>query len=231
MHELGHNLLLSHQGNDLFYVNSEETPYACDPTEFIYPTPPEKYPMCFGDIYGNMSTIHASVMNYRYQFSGVRIEGDRFRHIYSYGENGCKEPEDSPKYACRVDKQDGKIDNPKCDCDFDEWRKKIVNMGRALDYRSEEDFFRDYLDGVLEGNPSNALEASIGYYFTPKKYKEVVPAVYQIRGFFTQKIQDYLVSKYVGELAAQGLESGVHYSIVQSGDGMKNIIINEKRAQ
>jgi hypothetical protein len=102
MHELGHNLNLTHNQND-------------DPTN-------------------NFSTIHVSIMNYRYQMSGVPavpgISGI-LTHTYSYGNNYPAYCLGSPKQRCIIaeyaalvyfgDPSLCNVFDPYCDTDVQEW--------------------------------------------------------------------------------------------------------------
>ncbi|MFP2929875.1 hypothetical protein ACLESO_32715 [Pyxidicoccus sp. 3LG] len=89
IHELGHNLALDHNGND---------------------------------VAGKYSVVHDSVMNYRYQLTGVSNSG---WHSYSYGGNGCFSCDSSPKSEC-IECRDGFLGCGfpgcgSCDCDVNEW--------------------------------------------------------------------------------------------------------------
>ncbi|WP_426735421.1 hypothetical protein [Myxococcus faecalis] len=96
IHELGHNLDLDHNGND---------------------------------VGGQYSVVHDSVMNYRYQFTGVSHSG---WHSYSFGDNGCATCGSSPKYEC-VSCRDGFLGCSfpgcgSCDCDVGEWGSLEVDF-------------------------------------------------------------------------------------------------------
>lgn len=101
IHELGHNLSLAHNGNDV------ENQY---------------------------SVVHNSVMNYRYQLSGVSNSG---WHSYSFGGNGCMACGTSPKAACAACRDGfmgcGFPGCGSCDCDVNEWGSL------ALDYSDDGD--------------------------------------------------------------------------------------------
>lgn len=101
IHELGHNLALSHNGND---------------------------------VTNQYSTVHNSVMNYRYQFAGVAGTG---RHTYSFGSNACAACASSPKAACKECRSGlfgcGWFGCGSCDCDVNEWG------ALALDFSSDSD--------------------------------------------------------------------------------------------
>jgi hypothetical protein len=101
IHELGHNLALSHNGND---------------------------------VTGQYSEVHNSVMNYRYQLTGVSGSG---WHSYSYGSNGCAACGTSPKAACNECRNGflgcGYPGCGSCDCDVNEWGSL------ALDFSDDGD--------------------------------------------------------------------------------------------
>ncbi|MFP2906912.1 hypothetical protein ACLESD_18080 [Pyxidicoccus sp. 3LFB2] len=101
IHELGHNLALDHNGND---------------------------------VAGQYSEVHDSVMNYRYQLSGVGHSG---WHSYSSGGNGCASCETSPKAECGSCRGGfmgcGFPGCGACDCDVDEWGSL------ALDFSEDGD--------------------------------------------------------------------------------------------
>lgn len=89
IHELGHNLALSHNGNE---------------------------------VANQYSVVHDSVMNYRYQFSGVSNSG---WHSYSFGDNACAACGTSPKSEC-ISCRNGFMGCGfpgcgTCDCDLNEW--------------------------------------------------------------------------------------------------------------
>lgn len=96
IHELGHNLALDHNGNDLA---------------------------------GQYSEVHNSVMNYRYQLSGVSHSG---WHSYSFGGNGCAACGTSPKYKCAECRGGflgcGYPGCGSCDCDVNEWGSLAVDF-------------------------------------------------------------------------------------------------------
>ncbi|MCP3139588.1 hypothetical protein [Pyxidicoccus xibeiensis] len=117
IHELGHNLALDHNGNDV----------------------PDQY-----------SVVHDSVMNYRYQLSGVGHSG---WHSYSNGDNACAACAASPKSEC-IECRDGFMGCgfpgcSTCDCDLNEWGMLELDFsddgdasdgtGRALLARYEPD--------------------------------------------------------------------------------------------
>jgi hypothetical protein len=96
IHELGHNLALDHNGND---------------------------------VAGKYSEVHDSVMNYRYQLSGVGHSG---WHSYSFGDNGCATCGASPKAEC-IECRDGIwgcgfAGCDACDCDVNEWGSLEVDF-------------------------------------------------------------------------------------------------------
>lgn len=88
VHEVGHNLTLGHNGN------FDRSPSNAN------------------------SLIHGSVMNYRYQFSGVPRNGNRA--TYSDGTGSCAACVSSPKAAC-VSCGCGGPQCNNCDCDIAEW--------------------------------------------------------------------------------------------------------------
>lgn len=74
-----------------------------------------------GNNNGNNSVVFASVMNYRYQFTGVDINN---RDTYSHGVNACASCTTSPKQACidcRAVGACGLSFCTGCDCDRDDW--------------------------------------------------------------------------------------------------------------
>ena len=84
-----------------------------------------------GNNNGANSSVHRSVMNYRYQFAGVPATG---RHTYSSGGGGCAACATSPKQACVDLKNAGQCASAAgatCDCDLNEW-------GSAIDYDMTE---------------------------------------------------------------------------------------------
>ncbi|MBZ4416018.1 hypothetical protein [Myxococcus sp. RHSTA-1-4] len=96
IHELGHNLALDHNGND---------------------------------VAGQYSEVHNSVMNYRYQLTGVSHSG---WHSYSFGGNGCAACGSSPKAEC-IECRDGFLGCGfpgcgSCDCDVNEWGSLAVDF-------------------------------------------------------------------------------------------------------
>ncbi len=72
-----------------------------------------------GNNNGENSIVYESIMNYRYQMSGLGPTG---RHTYSHGTNACADCAASPKEACVIDAQDGVCPLfPNCDCDLNDW--------------------------------------------------------------------------------------------------------------
>jgi hypothetical protein len=104
VHELGHNLNLTHNENN-------------DPN-------------------GAFSVIHVSVMNYRYQLTGVPGLSGILASTYSYGNNSFAPCYSSPKYRCELDAlaayaQYGDATvcaffDPLCDTDVNEWNSWIT---------------------------------------------------------------------------------------------------------
>jgi hypothetical protein len=94
------------------------------------------------DVNNQFSTVHNSVMNYRYQFAGVAGTG---RHTYSFGTNACMACESSPKAACGECRSGvfgcGWAGCGSCDCDVNEWGML------ALDFLTDTDSF----DGASPG--------------------------------------------------------------------------------
>jgi hypothetical protein len=91
MHELGHNLSLGHNGND------DSSPANAN------------------------STIHGSVMNYRYRHTGIPPSSST---TYSHGAAACYACAYSPKLACTTCLNQGQCGAPSCtgcDCDVNEW--------------------------------------------------------------------------------------------------------------
>lgn len=73
----------------------------------------------------NYSVVHASVMNYRYQFPGVPGRAGALVHSYSFGANACADCNTSPKQTCALVRiaapgQCAAL-SPNCDCDVNEW--------------------------------------------------------------------------------------------------------------
>lgn len=118
IHELGHNLNLTHNGND--------------------------------DATGHYSTVHNSVMNYRYQISGTSPNS---RHTYSSGSSNpfCASCSTSPKQACITLKNANQCNTQAgavCDCDVIEWWS-------AIDYDMTEG--GAYNDGIAYSSSGGTL--------------------------------------------------------------------------
>ncbi|XXF77399.1 pre-peptidase C-terminal domain-containing protein [Myxococcaceae bacterium GXIMD 01537] len=135
IHELGHNLALSHNGND---------------------------------VSNQYSSVHNSVMNYRYQFSGVPSTG---RHTYSFGTNSCAACESSPKAACSTCRSGvlgcGWFGCGSCDCDVNEWATL------AFDFSSDS----DASDGAPAGRSPRAESFEPDDKGGPRKARARMPYV------------------------------------------------------
>lgn len=164
IHELGHNLDLTHNGN--------------------------------GNNNGNNSTVHESVMNYRYQIPGLPGTG---RHTYSDGGGGCATCTGSPKQACinyEVLGQCGTIQGALCDCDLNEWGSIDLNF-RAGTQLDGADMF-----GAQAPAADEKIRAPRGR--APREVEQ--PGVRSAR-----------VQQIVAELEARGEERGRDFLV--SGDG------------
>jgi hypothetical protein len=157
IHELGHNLALSHNGNDV--VNQ-------------------------------YSNVHNSVMNYRYQFSGVTGTG---RHTYSFGTNACAACSSSPKAACADCRNGvggcGWFGCDTCDCDVNEWGTL------ALDFSSDGDASDGAPAPDDKGGPRKAL-ARVPHAEPPAflRRQEVLARKARLEARGLQEGRDYLVS-------------------------------------
>lgn len=157
IHELGHNLALSHNGNDV--VNQ-------------------------------YSTVHNSVMNYRYQFSGVTGTG---RHTYSFGTNACAACSSSPKAACADCRNGvggcGWFGCDTCDCDVNEWGTL------ALDFSNDGDASDGAPAPDDKGGPRKAL-ARVPHAEPPAflRREEVRTRKARLDARGLQEGRDYLVS-------------------------------------
>lgn len=88
------------------------------------------------DVNGNWSTIHNSIMNYRYQFSGVPGVVGVLAHTYSYGTNPAAPCSTSPKYRCLLAQYYAvliygtpgacTLVDPVCDTDVQEWNQWLT---------------------------------------------------------------------------------------------------------
>lgn len=172
IHELGHNLSLSHNGND---------------------------------VTNQYSNVHNSVMNYRYQFSGVAGTG---RHTYSFGTNACAACESSPKAAC-ADCRNGTFGCGwfgcgSCDCDVNEWGTLVLDD--TLD--------PDYSDGA---SPQQVLLAST----SSKKDKgaQTRPAVRVPHEEPPAAVLRERARTHKARLAAKGLQEGRDFRV--SADGTR----------
>ena len=106
IHELGHNLVLTHHGSGY--------------------NPP------MGGGAAPNSVIYQSVMNYRYQFAGVPGTGN---HTYSWGTQACAPCSTSPKQSCVNARNAGTCAvNANCDCDKDDWAAVDLNVFGDIDY-------------------------------------------------------------------------------------------------
>jgi len=107
------------------------------------------------DVNGNWSTIHNSVMNYRYQFSGVPGVVGVLAHTYSYGTNPVASCSTSPKYRCLLARYYAVIlygtpgactlVDPLCDTDVQEWNQWLTT---------------DFVGGTQNPNPGAPPEGA-----------------------------------------------------------------------
>lgn len=87
-----------------------------------------------GPLGPNSLNAHRSVMNYRFQLSGVPTPwgSSTFRHTYSFGKADCDSCLTSPKLTCVNARNNGACaDAPRCDCDVAEWDTLNFAFGNA----------------------------------------------------------------------------------------------------
>ncbi|MBR4531483.1 pre-peptidase C-terminal domain-containing protein [bacterium] len=216
MHELGHNFMLTHNGNG-------NDNYA-----------------------GPNSIIHRSVMNYRYQTSGVprnvtlyfppniipdsiwRYSTDNSSNrtdlewLAQYGGQGCikaDEVSQSPKQACMIQNA-----QPTCDCTFDEWTVLDLNSVGTIGAGSDENRNMDGnspifgLNGVILAENLDDLMNSGAKYtkITTKAEKiEYLSRKQEVmNNYYTPERKADLREKYLQYLEERGFVEGDDYKII-----------------
>jgi hypothetical protein len=153
------------------------------------------------DVSNQYSTVHNSVMNYRYQFAGVAGTG---RHTYSFGTNACMSCDASPKAACGECRAGlfgcGFAGCGDCDCDVNEWAML------ALDFLTDTDSW----DGASPGASTYAPDDK----GAPRKPKARVPHAEPPATVLREEVR-----ARKARLAARGLQEGRDYRV--SADGTR----------
>lgn len=148
------------------------------------------------------STIHESVMNYRYQFAGVPGTS---RHTYSDGSNGCAPCATSPKASCIACQNALTCSTcTDCDCDVNEWGSVNYDFYEGLEWD----------DGVHTGVSSSPT--SEDEKLVPTRYAGKLPRP-------TAESRLARALNLAAERSARGEVEGVHFKLNKAKDELHSI--------
>lgn len=155
---------------------------------------------------GENSEVHNSVMNYRYQFTGVSGRTGAAAHTYSFGANGCAACATSPKWTCLFADAAGQCSMyPQCDCDSDEWNTWLrLDFYEGLEWMDGVDKFTRENPKAKNARGSSQKELQV---LADDRVAPIEPV-----GRKRERAQ-----KQVAKLEQRGMRKGTDYRVSEDG--------------